>query len=168
MALVVYGGAISPFVRKVRVALAEKGLHDIRLQARGYVLQDVSNVSPDQPFSGRMQPGARVSGQITERGKPLAQVEVFFQPVGDDGRFPYLGYRVSTDAKGTYNLSGLGQGEYLLEVQYEREGNRHSYNRRLLVETSRELELDMIVDESNDDLREVFSRWYARQRDGGR
>ena len=134
----------------------------------GMWLQDVSNVAIDHPFVGHMQRGARVSGQITERGKPLAQVEVFFQPVGDDGRLPYIGYRVSTDAKGSYSISGLGRHEYLLEVHFEREGNRYANSRRLLVETSRELKLDVKVDEPNDDSREVFSRWYAHQRDDGR
>ena len=44
MALVVYGGAISPFVRKVRVALAEKGLQ--------YSLDPVNPFAPPPEFSG--------------------------------------------------------------------------------------------------------------------
>jgi len=147
--------------------LPGKELHDIRLQARGYVLQDISNVPLDPHLAVHMRRGARVSGQVTDGGNPLAQAKIFFQPVGDDGRFPYIGYRVSTDAKGSYSLSGLGEGEYLLDVQLEHEGNRHMISRRLLVETSSEFKLDVKVDEPNNDLREVFHRWYARHRDSG-
>jgi len=160
--------ALTDEAGRFTLPLRGKEPHDIRLQARGYVLQDFSNVPLDHHFAVHMQRGARVSGQVTEGGKSLAQAEIFFQPVGDDGRFPYIGYRVSTDAKGSYSLSGLGQGEYLLEVPFEHEGNRHMMSRRLLVETSSELKLDMKVDEPNNDLREVFNRWYARHRDGGR
>lgn len=44
MALIVYGGAISPFVRKVRVALAEKGLQ--------YSLDPVNPFAPPPEFLG--------------------------------------------------------------------------------------------------------------------
>jgi glutathione S-transferase len=43
MALIVYGGAISPFVRKVRVALAEKGLQ--------YTLDPVNPFAPPPEFA---------------------------------------------------------------------------------------------------------------------
>jgi len=42
MALIVYGGAVSPFVRKVRVVLAEKGLD--------YTLEQVSPFNPPPEF----------------------------------------------------------------------------------------------------------------------
>ena len=42
MALIVYGGAISPFVRKVRLVMAEKGLD--------YTLEQVSPFSPPPEF----------------------------------------------------------------------------------------------------------------------
>ena len=42
MALIVYGGSISPFVRKVRVALIEKGVE--------YTLEQVNPFSPPPEF----------------------------------------------------------------------------------------------------------------------
>src|SRR4051812_5179849 len=42
MALVVYGGAVSPFVRKVRVVLAEKG--------QPYSLEQINPFSPPPDF----------------------------------------------------------------------------------------------------------------------
>lgn len=43
MALIVYGGSVSPFVRKVRVVLAEKGL--------GYSLEQINPFSPPPDFA---------------------------------------------------------------------------------------------------------------------
>ncbi|HUO91137.1 MAG TPA: glutathione S-transferase family protein [Rhizomicrobium sp.] len=51
MALIVYGGAVSPFVRKVRVMLAEKGLQ--------YTLEQVNPFSPPPEFL-RISPLKRI------------------------------------------------------------------------------------------------------------
>ena len=42
MALIVYGGSVSPFVRKVRVTLAEKGVE--------YTLEQVNPFMPPPEF----------------------------------------------------------------------------------------------------------------------
>ena len=63
MALIVYGGAVSPFVRKVRVVLMEKGVD--------YTLEQVSPFNPPAtigalPRSTRQPPPARTARRPVE------------------------------------------------------------------------------------------------------
>jgi hypothetical protein len=140
---------------------------DLRMQGRGLVLKEVPNVSVEQPFAAQLEPGAHVLGKVAANGRPLADADVFLQLVGGDDRFPYIGYRVKTDTKGAYRLDGLGSGEYLISIQFDADGSRFEADRRLVVDRQKEIKLDVKADEPNDDLHDVFNRWYERKRDGG-
>jgi hypothetical protein len=150
------------------LALGEKGAHDVRLQGRGLVVQDVADIQVDRPLAARMSRGARVSGTLTQGAKPKADAEVFLQPVGLDDRFPYVGYRERSNAKGAYALSGLGSCEYLVSAQFHEKEGFFGADRRLVSPGTGEITLAIRVDEANDDLRAVFSEWYQKRRDAGR
>jgi len=62
--------------------------------------------------SGDSTPTAPVSGKVTLDGKPLANINVLFQPAGGANREPGVGSVGITDAQGVFTLKLSGSGKH--------------------------------------------------------